>query len=85
MTPAQENELLRTVRLLKKELTDLRDLVTPIAPNKNKFIGVKEVCAMLNCSRWTLYRNIQEGIIPYTKKGRRLIFNEFEIIKYIQQ
>ena len=84
MTPAQENELLRTIRLLKKEVSELKEIVTPVAPNKNKFIGVKEACAILNCSRWTLYRRIKDNAIPCTKKGDRLLFSEYELIKYIQ-
>lgn len=84
MTPSQENELLRTIRLLKKELTELKEVVTPIA-SKNKFIDTKVACEILNCSRWTLYRKIQEGVIPFTKKGKKLIFTEYELIKYMQQ
>lgn len=84
MTPSQETELLRTIRLLKKEVTELKGLVTPIAPNRNKFIGVKEACEMLNCSRWTLLRLIKSQSIPATKKGNRILFSEYDIIKYIQ-
>ncbi len=83
MTPAQENELLRTIRLLKQEVSELKAIVTPIAP-KNKFIGTEEVCAMIRCSRWKLYRLINEQAFPCTRKGNRLIFREYDIIKYIQ-
>lgn len=85
MKPEQENEILKTIRLLKNEIKELKELVTPIAPNKNKFLNTKEACAMIKCSRAKLYRLMNEGIIPYEQSGKIRLLSEYELIKYINR
>ena len=85
MTPAQENELIRTVRNLRTTISEIKDLILPIAPQKDEMFTSKQACKFLSFSDRTLRRFVAAGTIPYTKKGNRLIFSRNSLLKWLNQ
>lgn len=85
MTPAQENELIRSVRSLKTTMSEIKDLILPIAPQKDEMLTSKQACKFLSFSDRKLRRFVAAGTIPYTKKGNRLIFSRNSLLKWLNQ
>ena len=85
MKPEQENEMLRTIRSLKQEIAEIKALIAPIAPNRDKRLDTREACEMLKCSRAKLYRLIGEGLISCQKDGGRIFFKEYNIVAYLNR
>ena len=85
MTPAQENELIRSVRSLKITISEIKDLILPIAPQKDEMLTSKQACQFLSFSERKLRRFVSAGTIPYTKKGNRLIFSRNSLLKWLNQ
>ena len=57
--------------------------ITPDMNLTEEFLTFNEACAMLNISRPTLYKRMSEGIIPYSKIGKRLLFPRKLIINQL--
>lgn len=54
------------------------------AMDTDEFGDLKWVCKTTKYSRVTLYSFVSKKLIPYYKKGRKLIFNKQEIIQWIK-
>lgn len=85
MTPAQENELIRTVRMLRKEVSELRDLVSPIAPSKDEILTVKQAADFLKFSNRKIYRLVEKNRIPFSKKESRIKFSKNALLVWLNQ
>lgn len=85
MTPAQVNELFRTIKALRKEIAELRDLVSPIAPAKDEILNVRQAADFIGCTERHVYRLVSNGMIPYAKKGSRLKFSKNSLVQWLNQ
>ena len=47
--------------------------------SESEFLGVHEVAKLLNCSPRTIYGWVSQGVIPFRKAGRKLLFDESEV------
>jgi excisionase family DNA binding protein len=52
-------------------------------PNFERLLNVKEAEHLLNISRYTLNRWIQQRRIPYYRLGRRFMFSQFIIQDFV--
>jgi excisionase family DNA binding protein len=55
---------------------------------KYKLISAREVCAILNCSKATLYRWLNNGVLPFAKikiGQHKVGFIYSDIIDYIER
>ena len=44
-----------------------------------KFYTIREACKLLNCCRTTIYNWCRQGLISYTKIGRRVLFKKSDL------
>jgi excisionase family DNA binding protein len=51
----------------------------------NAMLTVRETCAYLRISKWTLYRLIASGQIKSVKLGSRRLFRRDTLLKVIEQ
>ena len=61
-----------------KEDDKLLDLIFP-----PKYLNIEEAAAMLRVPIGTLYQKVDE--IPHTKVGKRLIFSERALVRYVER
>src|SRR5690349_7004215 len=52
---------------------------------KNKFLTIKEAAELLNLAEQTLYGYTSKALIPFIKKGKRVLFLKSELEKWIMQ
>jgi excisionase family DNA binding protein len=50
----------------------------------NKILRVEQVAAMLQFSKWHIYRLVNQNKIPFKKKGKTLFFMSDEILEWIE-
>ena len=50
-----------------------------------EWISVKETCKILGCSDVTLWKLRKDGILSYSRLGRRIRFNKSNILNYLNQ
>ena len=85
MTPVEEKEIIRTLRNLKKDISEIKELVAPISPGKDEIFNFSQTKDFLSFSERKLRRLIAAGTIPYTKKGSRLYFTRNSLIQWLNQ
>lgn len=85
MNASQETLLLKTVAQIQKELRELKNLVNPLVPPKDKFLDMKETIELTGFSRRKIFSLMKDGEIPYTKVDNRLRFSRNNLIKWMQQ
>lgn len=78
-------EVIRLLKSMKKEISELRELVTPLAPKKDEILDFKEAQAFLKFSRSKLRQLIKDNEIPYSKKENRIKFSKNALIQWINQ
>lgn len=84
MTAREEQELLRTLRSLKKELGELRDMLKPYTPKQDEFLNTSQTIAMIGVSRRKLASMLADGELPFaTKVGRTWRFSKNGIMSYL--
>lgn len=67
-------ELTGEVRTLRKEVMLLQQRVSE-EKIANKFLDMKEACAMLHVSRTTMQKKLAEGDLPFAvKRGKSWLF-----------
>jgi excisionase family DNA binding protein len=55
--------------------------------SKLKLVSVREVCAILNCSKATFYRWLKEGVLPFNKikiGQHKVGFLYSDVVDYIE-
>jgi excisionase family DNA binding protein len=50
---------------------------------EKKYMGVAEICVYLNVSRQFIYKLVRNKQIPYTRLGKKYLFNIENIEKYL--
>lgn len=67
---------------LRKEL--MAQITVAVEEENDTIIGTKAAAQMLNIQPATLRRKCNNGEIPYTKKGRKLLFSKLALMRYIR-
>ena len=52
--------------------------------NGLKVLNVKEVSKILGVSTKTIYANVQAGVLPSQRIGKRILFLESEVLKFLR-
>ncbi|THF53139.1 helix-turn-helix domain-containing protein [Flavobacterium supellecticarium] len=76
--------LLEVVVGIKNELLHIREHFQPLLKGEIYLSG-GQVCAMLHISKRTLQQYRDDGLIPYIKFERKILFRESDIIKVLEQ
>lgn len=60
-------------------------LLQPPAEQRRYPIGIDRVCELTHLSRATVYGLTSAQKIPHTKRGKKLLFDEDEILDWLRQ
>jgi excisionase family DNA binding protein len=71
--------------IIRKEIKNISITKTEIPTEEDDLISFKEARRLLKISAPTLYKHMKNGIVPYRKVGRRLLFPKQTILKTINQ
>ena len=75
--------LLEAVVGIKNELLYIRENFQPLLKGEIYLSGEK-VCEMLHISKRTLQQDRDDGLIPFIKLERKILFRESDIIKVLE-
>ena len=75
--------LLEAVVGIKNELLHIREYFHPLFKGEIYLTG-EQVCEMLHISKRTLQQYRDDGLIPYIKLERKILFRESDIIKVLE-
>ena len=75
--------LLETVVGIKNELLYIREYFHPLLKGEIYLSG-EQVCQMLHISKRTLQQYRDDGLIPFIKLERKILFRESDIIKVLE-
>lgn len=78
-----EQELLNSIRSLKREIVEIKKLVTPLAPQNDEFLNVSQAIALTGFSERKIRQLVADGEIPYTKKANRIRFSKISLTKWL--
>ena len=54
-------------------------------PSGSQLLSVKQTCSYLNCSRATLYRLEEAGVLVPKRFGRKVLYDRADLDAYIQK
>lgn len=76
--------LLELLVRIKNELLFIRENFHPLLWGEIYLTG-DQVCAMLHISRRTLQQYRDDGLIPFIKLERKILFRETDIVKVLEE
>lgn len=76
-------KLLDTVVSIKNELLYIMEHFHPLLQGEIYLTG-EQVCEMLHISKRTLQQYRDDGLIPFIKLERKILFRESDIIKVLE-
>jgi excisionase family DNA binding protein len=71
--------------IIRKEIKSISITKTEIPNEDDDLISFKEARRLLKISAPTLYKHMRNGLVPFRKVGRRLLFPKQTILKKITQ
>ena len=71
--------------IIRKEIKDISLTQKAMPSEDDDLISFNEALRLLKISRPTLFKHMKNGIVPYRKVGRRLLFPKQTILKKITQ
>lgn len=86
--PVMMSALLKRMDSLKEQVDSVLEMARESIKAKEsgrRTMDVQEVCEMLGIKRGSLYHMTSEGKIPCYRAGRKLVFFESEIIKWVEE
>ncbi|TAL70492.1 MAG: helix-turn-helix domain-containing protein [Bacteroidetes bacterium] len=84
MPNIEELKLIISEALNEHELTKLTGKQLPEQSQKI-FLTRKQLCEKLNISLPTLWKHMKQGILPYVRIGRKIIFDEEIVFKTLEE
>ena len=75
--------LLEAVIKIKNELLYIREYFHPLLKGEIYLSG-EQVCEMLHISKRTLQQYRDDGLIPFIKLERKILFRESDIVKVLE-
>lgn len=86
MTTQQEQQLFSTLRSLKKEVVELKEMIKPLAPKNDEFLTLAQATKHLELSERKVRYMLANGELPFaTKVGRNWRFSKNGIINYLSR
>lgn len=76
--------LLEAVVGIKNELLYIKEYFHPLLKGEIYLIG-DQVCEMLHISKRTLQQYRDDGLIPYIKLERKILFRESDITRVLEE
>lgn len=77
-------KLLDTIVIIKNELLYIREHFHPLLKGEIYLTG-EQICEMLHISKRTLQQYRDDGLIPFIKLERKILFRESDIIKLLEE
>jgi len=75
--------LLEAVVGIKKEMLHIREYFHPLLKGEIYLTG-EQVCQILHISKRTLQQYRDDGLLPFIKLERKILFRESDIIKVLE-
>lgn len=76
----------RRLDSIESILADLKNMLAqPPAEHRHYPIGIDRVCELTHLSRATVYGLTSAKKIPHTKRGKKLLFDEDEVLDWLRQ
>ena len=82
-TPDYES-ILQRLSFLEKEIERIKAVNQPV-PEKDRYMDIKNACAMLGVSKTGMYRLLERGELGYTIIGRQKRILVSELNKYSER
>lgn len=76
-------KLLDTILSMKNELLYIREHFHPLLKGEIYLTG-EQICEMLHISKRTLQQYRDDGLIPFIKLERKILFRESDIVKVLE-
>ncbi|HZW40426.1 MAG TPA: helix-turn-helix domain-containing protein [Ignavibacteriaceae bacterium] len=70
--------------IIRKEMSSVLQAQSRSNTEDEDFISFNETLRLLKISRPTLFKHMKNGIVPYRKIGRRLLFPKQVILKSLE-
>lgn len=87
-----EPDILKQLKLLaaglktvQREIRELKDAVSPLLPKTDKIMSLAETVEFLRMSNSKVRKLMYAGEIPYSKKGRRVLFSQNQLIMWLNR
>lgn len=77
-------KIIDKVSRLEKEVANLKEM-NSLIPDKERYMDIKNVCALLGISRANLYRIMERGELGYTIIGRQRRLLIVDLEKYFEK
>ena len=77
-------KIIDKVSQLEKEVAKLKEM-NNLIPDKERYMDIKNVCALLGISRANLYRIMERGELGYTIIGRQRRLLIVDLEKYFEK
>lgn len=77
--------LMASVKTIQKEILELKDAVHPLLPKTDKIMSLSETVEFLGMSNSKIRKLMYAGEIPYSKKGRRVLFSQNQLILWLNR
>jgi excisionase family DNA binding protein len=71
--------------IIRKEIKNISDMKKETPTEDDDLISFQEARRLLKISAPTLYKHMRNGLVPFRKVGRRLLFPKQTILKKITQ
>lgn len=55
----------------------------PVLPESDKFLTIDQAAKMINMTTGSMYQLVHQRRVPFAKRGKRLIFSEMDLRKWI--
>ena len=79
--PEAVARILDAIERIERQLNEQRERSTT---DTEKALTVKEAAEFLNLAVPTVYTMVSKGLLPYTKKSKRIYFFQAELLAYLK-
>jgi len=84
--PDLPDELIKVIEVTAKTVAQQLSLERLAAdPSGSRLLSVKQTCVYLNCSRATLHRLEDAGVLVPKRFGRKVLYDRADLDAYIQK
>ncbi len=80
----QNEDLLGMIMEMSDDIKEMKQKVMAMTSDKPKKRGVQGLADILGCSTTTAHHWIKRGVIPHTRVGRILLFDEVEVLEALR-
>ncbi len=80
-------KLMAEIKILRKEVAELKETLPIQGGNEStihKVYNSRQVRQLLNLSKGTLEKYRNEGLITYTKRGRKYFYSQMDLDRFLK-